>query len=179
MEGLAHADGEVVSHGACVAVGCVTVLDLYGWLLAQDLAGIDAEAVLAAAPGPEAKRAAVRAAFGPGAVGRPRDAGGAGQARRTGTSTAPVLARLRGAWPGLRDRLRRQVVPPGEMRAMLRAAGAPATAAEIGVDPARLRRTVGRARFLRSRYTILDLLDETGLLDRALDATIPSAVAAS
>jgi hypothetical protein len=29
------------------------------------------------------------------------------------------------------------------------------------------------ARFIRARYTVLDLLDECGLLERAVDAVLP------
>ena len=71
-------------------------------------------------------------------------------------------------------RLRDQIIPADTMRAMLTAAGAPASAAAIGVGHAHLRRTVMNARYLRDRYTLLDLLDETGLLAAAVDATIPA-----
>ena len=66
-------------------------------------------------------------------------------------------------------------MPAAEMRRHLRAAGAPAEAADIGVATDYLRRTILNARFLRSRYTLLDLLDETGLLVQAVDATLPAA----
>ncbi len=60
------------------------------------------------------------------------------------------------------------------MRRHLRAAGAPAVSTDIGVPPDYLHRTILNARFLRSRYTLLDLLDETGLLVQAVDATVPA-----
>ena len=49
-----------------------------------------------------------------------------------------------------------------------------AAMADIGVDRAYLERTTLNARFLRSRYTVLDLLDETGLLAQAVTASLPS-----
>jgi hypothetical protein len=41
------------------------------------------------------------------------------------------------------------------------------------VDRDYLRRTVLAAVYLRSRYTLLDLLAETGLLERAVEAALP------
>lgn len=76
-------------------------------------------------------------------------------------------------WPDLRARLAAHLMPVAEMRAALRAAGAPVEPEDIGIDRAYLRRTVLNARFLRSRYTVLDLLDETGLLLPAADAVFP------
>jgi glycerol-1-phosphate dehydrogenase [NAD(P)+] len=46
--------------------------------------------------------------------------------------------------------------------------------ADIGVDDRYLYDSILKARFLRSRYTVLDLLDECGLLDQAALAALPS-----
>ena len=46
------------------------------------------------------------------------------------------------------------------------------TGAEIGVDERYLHQSILKARFLRSRYTVLDLLDECGLLEQAALAAI-------
>ena len=54
------------------------------------------------------------------------------------------------------------------------AAGAPPTPRRSASPPTHLRRTIANARFLRSRYTVLDLLDETGLLAEAIDAIVPA-----
>jgi glycerol-1-phosphate dehydrogenase [NAD(P)+] len=59
------------------------------------------------------------------------------------------------------------------MAAHLRAAGAPADPVDIGLTMADLRRATLAARFLRSRYTVLDLLDDTGLLSRAVAEALP------
>jgi glycerol-1-phosphate dehydrogenase [NAD(P)+] len=58
------------------------------------------------------------------------------------------------------------------MATHLRAAGAPVEGTDIGVDRAYLHRTILKARFLRSRYTVLDLLDDCGLLDQAAAAAL-------
>ena len=82
------------------------------------------------------------------------------------------LEALKSAWPQLSERLRAHLWRAPLMETRLRAAGAPVLPEDIGISAARLRETVGKARYIRSRYTILDLLAETGLLDDALDATV-------
>ncbi|MGQ0564196.1 MAG: iron-containing alcohol dehydrogenase [Gemmobacter sp.] len=171
MQDLHHA-GERVSHGACVAVGCMATLRLWDWLLTQDLTRIDAGAVAARAPRLDAKAAAIRAAFGAGEIGaRALDETAAKHAE--GQVLRDRLARLARVWPDLRTRLAAQLMTARDMRAALQAAGAPADEAQIGVTRDALRATVMAARFLRSRYTLLDLLDETGLLAEAVEAALP------
>lgn len=168
MEELSHG-GELVSHGACVGVGTLTVLGLFDWLLEQDLARLDVERIVAAAPSLQAKRAAIDAAFPRRLVAERAMAETAAKHLDPAAHRAR-LARLAVTWPELRRRLRAQLMTRDEMAALLARAGAPVRAAEIGVDPRRHRTAVAAARFLRSRYTVLDLLDETGLLEPAVDA---------
>ena len=59
-----------------------------------------------------------------------------------------------------------------DMADLLRAAGAPVDASDIGVSPGHLRETFFASRFIRSRYTLPDLLEEAGLLNRAVDTVI-------
>lgn len=165
-------NGERVSHGACVAVGCSMTLRLYDWLLAQDLTRLD-PAFADSAPSLDDKITMVHTAFGSGEIA----ARAAEETRAKHIGRAAHRARLetlRHAWPDLRDRLRAQLMPAAAMRTALHAAGAPSDAADIGVDRAYLQRTTLNARFLRSRYTLLDLLDETGLLPAAVQASLPS-----
>lgn len=79
------------------------------------------------------------------------------------------LARLVQCWPVLRTRLAAQLMPPSTFAAMLAAAGAPSAPSDIGIRTDELRRAVLNARFLRSRYTVLDVLEETGLLHGAVE----------
>ena len=165
-------NGERVSHGACVAVGCVATLRLYDWLLGQNLRLLDLDAIVAAAPDMQQKAADILAAFGPGEIA----------ARATEETRAKHiepdqhrarLDHLLEIWPPIRRVLRGRLTEAPTMAAMLQQAGAPAEAADIGLDRATLRATILHARYLRSRYTVLDLLDETGLLVAAVDATLP------
>jgi len=175
MENLSH-DGQPVSHGACVAVGTLATLGLFDWLLDQDLSRLDKDRVLAARPGPDAMEVAIRQAFPEPAV--------AERALAETMSKLPSrevhaerLERIVKTWPALRSRLKAQLLSAAEMRRLLTAAGAPASAGDIGLDPARTKATVLRARFMRRRYTVLDFLAETGLLAAAADAVFAAAAA--
>jgi glycerol-1-phosphate dehydrogenase [NAD(P)+] len=61
------------------------------------------------------------------------------------------------------------MVPVERIRAVLRRAGCPTTPEEIGLAPAFYASAVRNARFLRDRYTFLDLAADSG--HRALTAT--------
>jgi len=168
MQGLEH-DGDAVSHGSCVAIGSLAALRLYSWFLAQDLGCLDIEATVARAPDFARKADAIRQAFGPSEIcersieeTRLKHAGKDALRQR--------LMRLKECWPSLRRRLERQIVSPDDFAHMLRTAGAPSTPMEIGVDDHGLRQTVLSSLYLRSRYTILDVLDDTGWLQSAVSA---------
>jgi len=166
MEGLV-VDGEPAAHGACVAVGCHTVLALYDWLLDQDLAGLDVDAVAARAPSLAAKHAAAEAALAPALAERAKAETAA--KHLDAPAHRDRLQALKHVWPRLRRRLDNHLMRATEMARLLRRAGAPVRATDLGVDARRHRRTVSASRFIRSRYTVLDLLDECGLLETALD----------
>jgi glycerol-1-phosphate dehydrogenase [NAD(P)+] len=166
MEHLTVA-GQPAAHGACVGVGCVAVLALYGWLLRRDLSGIDVEACLAGRPNDAALAAEADAVFPAGPLRE------AVRAEALGKRDAPAerrarLERLKRAWPDLRRRLAARLPAPGEMAARLRAAGGPASPADLGFGTDKLRRDYRRARLIRRRYTVLDLLDDLGLHEVAM-----------
>lgn len=167
-----HHRGERVSHGACVAVGTMAALRMFDWLLARDLAALDPARRAAEAPTLAAKEAEIRARFGPGEIAE-RAIAETRAKHVEGAALQARLTRLAAIWPDLRARLRARLWTPARMADHLARAGAPVEAADIGVDPACLHRTILKARFLRSRYTVLDLLDEVGLLDQASRAALP------
>ena len=168
MQGLTH-QGRQVSHGACVSLGALAVLRLFDWLLERDLAALDVEAALAERSDLETKFAWIDAAFD-----NPDIAAGAKQQTEAKHLSLEGhrarLARLADVWPDLHRRLRRHLWRAEELRAHLSAAGAPSRASDIGLDAEALCATVLAARFTRDRYTILDLLEETGTLADAVGA---------
>ena len=171
MENLMQ-DGERVSHGACVSVGCIAALSLHDWLLTQDLTAIDADRVVARALTMDEKRAEI-AGLMSAAIGE-RALAETEAKHLTHRVHRERLAAIAAAWPVLSARLSAHMMRTGAMAQLLGAAGAPVRAADIGVDRAHLRNTIRAARFIRSRYTVLDLLEECGLLDAAIDAVAPT-----
>jgi glycerol-1-phosphate dehydrogenase [NAD(P)+] len=164
-----HHDGERVSHGACVAVGTMATLRMYDWLLGQARLDID-PGRLSGTP-MAAKEAEIRRLFGAGEIAE-RAIAETRLKHVEGTAMAERLARLREIWPALSARLRARLWTAGRMASHLARAGAPASGAEIGVGEGYLHETILKARFLRSRYTLLDLLDDCGLLGQAARAAV-------
>lgn len=169
-----HHGGERVSHGACVAVGTIAALRMFDWLLTRDLATLDPARRAARAATLAEKEAEIRTRFGAGEIAERAIV----ETRAKHVEGAELQARLTllcKVWPALSTKLRARLWTAEKMAWHLARAGAPVEAAEIGVDLACLHATILKARFLRSRYTVLDLLDEVGLLDRAAAAALPGA----
>ncbi len=171
MEGLAQ-DGRKVSHGAAVAVGSVASLTLYDWLVAQDLTALDADAAVAKAPNLAAREAMLARAI-PDARIADKARMELGQKHLEPAAHRARLAHLVSVWPDLKARLDRHLYRAPDLAAMLAAAGAPSHAAQIGVSPDHLRQTLRAAGYIRRRYTIFDILQETGLAEAAFEAVLP------
>jgi glycerol-1-phosphate dehydrogenase [NAD(P)+] len=65
-------------------------------------------------------------------------------------------------------------MPATQLRAQLEEAGCPTTPAQIGLELDRLEQTYRRAQMIRRRYTVLDLANETGLLDECVEELFAS-----
>ncbi len=88
-------------------------------------------------------------------------------AKRVTDETMPQLAqRAAHTWNELRDAVRAVTLPAASLAAVMKRAGGPTTPSDIGLSPAFYAAAVRNARFLRNRYTFLDLADDSGLLER-------------
>lgn len=166
MENLS-VDGEPVAHGACVGVASVAMLALYEWLLAQDVPARSR----ACETRPPAAWWEVEAELATLEPSQAASARAEMEAKRV--DAAALAARRRAlakAWPALAPRLRARLVPAATLAAWLEACGAASRPERIGVSPDKLVRDCRRARLIRRRYTVLDVLDDLGWLDAALDA---------
>jgi glycerol-1-phosphate dehydrogenase [NAD(P)+] len=167
MEEL-NVGGEPAAHGACVGVGCVAMLALYEWLCAQP---IDARVITALEGAPDLAALHDReivSAFSSSALVESARIEMA--AKRDAGDRRQRLKRLVDAWPSLRGHLTRRLPPASEMQARLRALGAPAHPTDLGIELDAFAGDHRRARLIRRRYTILDLVEDLGWLDRAVDA---------
>jgi glycerol-1-phosphate dehydrogenase [NAD(P)+] len=177
MEGL-QVDGAPASHGACVGLATVTMLKVYEALLAADVVAAARAALPLAQPSEAELRADIDRLF---PLPEVRDA--AWQEARAKLIAPEALRarreRIAAVWPDLARVLHSKFVSPAVMAAGLRAAGAPTRPEQMNMTPASLERDFHRAQFVRRRYTVLDLLRDTGLYDRvAKEALGPRALAA-
>jgi glycerol-1-phosphate dehydrogenase [NAD(P)+] len=78
---------------------------------------------------------------------------------------AKLNERLTEIWPQLRTELAPMLMEPNEMAAVIRSAGGPNTATELGLPLSIWREAMKRARDVRNRFSFLDLADDAGLLD--------------
>jgi len=166
-------DVQAPSHGNKVGVGTVLVASLYQQMLSRPLDGLDVEAIVASWPTAEAIEAEVRQSLPAGEIAD-RAVVESLAKHPDPTTLHQRLTLVTERWGQLGERLTGQLLSPSELRARLRAVGAPATAAEIGLTVDRLRSSFGLARQIRRRYTILDLAAETGLLNACSDAVAAS-----
>jgi len=161
--------GEPAAHGACVGIGTVAILALYEWFLSQDIARDVIGRPSEAASSPERIEAEIVAAFPDRHIADSARIEMRAKLERV-PRRAERLATLAANWPTLRTELRRYCVPADEMEGWLRAAGAPAHPHDVGVPLTKLAADYRRARLIRRRFTILDLLDDLGWLDRGVAA---------
>jgi glycerol-1-phosphate dehydrogenase [NAD(P)+] len=65
-------------------------------------------------------------------------------------------------WGAIRESIRGAMIPAERLRAALQRAGCPTDPSQIGLSPAFYTTAVRNARFLRDRYTFLDLAGDSG-----------------
>ncbi|MBS0549509.1 MAG: sn-glycerol-1-phosphate dehydrogenase [Proteobacteria bacterium] len=160
-------DGAPVSHGACVGVGCLSMLAAYEWLQRQDIAAVDPARAAAQTPSPEALKAEVQAAFPLSFMA----ANATVETLAKAASPARVaerLATLKARWPDIRAHLRARLPAAATVRQWLDTVGGPSNAAALGITADKHARDHARARMIRRRFTGLDVLHDLGWLDRAV-----------
>jgi glycerol-1-phosphate dehydrogenase [NAD(P)+] len=172
MDGVEY-NGRPVSHGTCVALGTLTILSLYEWLLAQDFQNLDAHRVIQHRRRLDDLTAEIHRRFT-----SPDIAEKTLQETRTKYIEDDLLRkrieRIKRTWPSLRRRLADYLIPFEAMKAMLLSAGMATDPAAVGIDRAYHRKTLVGSRLIRRRYTILDFLEETGRFDEAVDHVFSS-----
>ncbi len=157
-------DGRPVTHGHKVAVGTLIAVAF-------------TETVFASASPPR------RAGTPPSAAEREREVRAAfpllpaaDEIAATALSKLPTASAaerlgrsLAEEWSGLRSSVLARLPPYRELRGMLRRAGCPTRAEEIGLTRTEAIRTAFRAQMIRKRYTVLDLAWDFGVLEQTLE----------
>jgi glycerol-1-phosphate dehydrogenase [NAD(P)+] len=75
-----------------------------------------------------------------------------------------MTVRVADAWDALKRDIGAVRVPSATLERVMARAGGPIDAADLGLDAAIYAQAVRHARFLRDRYTFLDLADDAGRL---------------
>jgi glycerol-1-phosphate dehydrogenase [NAD(P)+] len=142
-------------HGEQVAVATLTMARLQ-------------EEIIAAGP-PRLRPGAVSCADLQGKLGA---AAGAAcwrefQPKRLSAAAAATLSqRIERVWDAFAGDVGAVTIPASRLAATLTRVGAPSAPADIGITPGFYASAVRNARFVRNRYTFLDLADDSGLLER-------------
>jgi len=153
-----------IPHGFKVGIGTIAAAALYERVFARDLTSIDIERRSAAWPSREQVEFMVLRGHD-----IPQLAENAVEETLAKYITPDQLRQrlllIQARWPAIREKLERQLMPAEQLRGLLAAAGCPTNPAAIGIDRETLRESYWLARTIRRRYTVLDLVYETGVLD--------------
>ncbi len=148
-------------HGAQVGVATVHTLRLWERICALEPSTLDIEACVAAQPSEQEIEQTIMADWGPvvGAevLGQWRDKALTPDALRAELKT--LTARL----PELREAVAEDLLPSKTVADAIRAAGGPVDAQGLEVPREEYENALRRARYLRNRFTVLDLAAEAGL----------------
>jgi glycerol-1-phosphate dehydrogenase [NAD(P)+] len=167
MQALGHGEAPI-AHGFKVGIGTIAGAALYERLLARDLTNLDIDALCRAWPSRSELEHTVRQSHT-----IPMLAENAVEESLAKYIDAKQLRQrltiIHQRWPMIRERLAAQLMTAEQLRGLLKAAGCPTDPLDIGLDTSRLKASYPLARTIRSRYTVLDLATETGILSACVD----------
>ena len=164
MEGLSYPDGRHVSHGFKVGIGTLVSTAVWEYLLERDLEDISPERLSGRWPGREGMLLEINHIF-QGKPGHLQRAVEETSAKYIGP--AELLSRLHRfleCWPSLKTKIKKQLYPYDELYCKLKTVGAPVEPEQIFVSRMDLRDAFRRIPYMRSRYTVIDIVCELGLM---------------
>ncbi|WP_072342963.1 sn-glycerol-1-phosphate dehydrogenase [Actinomyces urinae] len=156
-----------LSHGFKVGVGTVASCAIWEETLKLDIENLDIEEVVAKQPTKAEVEAKVREIQSERIVDE--------AVKHTlgkhleGDELRERLTKIKAAWPKIKERVKDQLVSPEEAARMLKDAKAPYHPEMIEIDWDRFRLTHTKAQQIRPRYTVLDVLADTGMLDEVIE----------
>jgi glycerol-1-phosphate dehydrogenase [NAD(P)+] len=168
MEDLCYGDKHV-SHGFKVGIGTLISTAELEFLLEKDIENIDVDACVDQWKSWEEMEREINSVMAgkPGHIER-------GLVETKGKyvdkdGLRQQLNALKKAWPGLRDRIKNQIIPFEEVRDKLRLVGAPYEPEMIGVSRERFRKTVSYIPYMRSRFTNIDVIYRLGMMEEFVE----------
>ena len=156
-------DGRVEGwHGAQVGVATLITAALYEHLRSRSPNDIDIERIIADRTPREAPYSEIRRIHGPFADEV--------IAEHNAKYLAPddltkELSAIQENWSSIWRNLDEVLRSPSRIKRILKAAGAPTTASELGLEMIHLERAFAHARFIRRRFTVLDFADDLGVFE--------------
>lgn len=167
MEGHGTDWDPPLSHGFKVGVGTVASCAIWEEALKLDLANLDVDAIVAAAPTGQQVEDRVRSLLDEKIV----DEGVKHTLSKhlTGEELRTRLEKIKEVWPSVVEKATAQLSSPEEITGKLAKVGAPYHPEMIDIDTDRFRDTHFKAQMIRPRYTILDVLVDVGMLDEVVD----------
>ncbi len=147
-------------HGAQVGVATIHCLGLWEKILALPPDSLDIDKLVEASPSEDEVEQQIRADWGPIAPEvlaqwrtKALDQGGLRE----------ELTRFQRGFGELREAVSGELLPAAEVERAIRAAGGPATPADLAAHLEEFENALRGARFIRDRFTVLDLAAELGL----------------
>jgi glycerol-1-phosphate dehydrogenase [NAD(P)+] len=167
MEGHTH-KGKQVSHGFKVAIGSLASVAMTEALFSLDFTDEHIPAAVAGSLSLEEELDLVQQYF--------KESPACGDIetifREKYTDPEKLKKRLNllaDQWPVLKERVLKQLIPYGEYKKKFSEAHCPVRPEDVGLSIEKVLETVKPAQLIRNRYTILDLVVDTGMLDKVLD----------
>lgn len=157
-------NGKHVSHGFKVGIGTLASTAALEFLLEKDLENLDVEKCIEEWKSWDEMELEIRKVFDgmPGHTAR-----GLKETRDKYVDKEALrkqLEAIKQAWPELKERIRKQIIPFAELRESLRLVGAPYEPEQIGVSRERMRKTFSYIPFMRSRFTNIDVVYRCGFM---------------
>lgn len=164
MEDLCF-EGKHVSHGFKVGIGTLISTACFEFMLEFDMESLDVERCAARWPSWEKMEKDIRNMFAdkPGHMSRALSESKAKYI--TAGRLREQLTHLKNVWPELREKISAQIFSYDHVHDCLKKVGAPYEPEMIGVSRDRLRETFKGIPYMRSRYTIIDLIQRCDLMD--------------
>jgi glycerol-1-phosphate dehydrogenase [NAD(P)+] len=162
-------NGTVPSHGFKVGIGTLASARLYEFLFGLPFASLDIEKCVEKWPATRDEvEQQTRSLFDPGELCEKAIEESIAK-WIDGAALRAELELLKRQWPELSARLKAHLPSSQELRSNLAAVGSPFESDQIGVSPAKMRKSYLQAYHIRRRYTVLDVAMRTDTLKSYLN----------